>query len=83
MDANDEVGLADLRQRASDIVRRVEAGEEFTVTVSGRAAARLSPIPSKSWITPRELDVLFTNLPAWGDRDRPNLSEDVSDPWQR
>jgi prevent-host-death family protein len=37
------VGLRELRQDASDLVRRVEAGEVIEVTVSGRLAARLIP----------------------------------------
>src|SRR6266566_537840 len=37
------VGLRELRQNASDIVRRVEAGDTVTVTVSGRPAARIVP----------------------------------------
>jgi prevent-host-death family protein len=37
------IGLRELRQNASEIVREVEAGETFDVTVSGRLAARLVP----------------------------------------
>jgi prevent-host-death family protein len=47
MDA--EVGLRDIRQNASDVVRRVQAGESFVVTVSGRPAARLVPIGGRRW----------------------------------
>ncbi len=38
-----KIGLRELRQNASEIVREVEAGETFDVTVSGRLAARLIP----------------------------------------
>jgi prevent-host-death family protein len=44
-----EVGLRELRQNASDVVRRVEAGESFVVTVSGRPAARLVPTSGRRW----------------------------------
>jgi antitoxin (DNA-binding transcriptional repressor) of toxin-antitoxin stability system len=37
------IGLRELRQNASEIVREVEGGETFDVTVSGRLAARLGP----------------------------------------
>lgn len=37
------IGLRELRQNASEIVREVETGETFDVTVSGRLAARLIP----------------------------------------
>jgi prevent-host-death family protein len=38
-----KIGLRELRQNASEIVREVEAGETYDVTVSGRLAARLVP----------------------------------------
>jgi hypothetical protein len=38
-----KIGLRELRQNASEIVREVETGETFDVTVSGRLAARLVP----------------------------------------
>jgi antitoxin (DNA-binding transcriptional repressor) of toxin-antitoxin stability system len=34
------VGLRELRRGASDLVRRVEAAEEITITVSGRPSER-------------------------------------------
>jgi prevent-host-death family protein len=33
-----------LRNEVSDVLRRVEAGEEFVVTVSGRPVAELRPV---------------------------------------
>ena len=45
----DEVGLREMRQNASDLVRRAEAGERLTITVAGRPAAVLGPV------TPRRL----------------------------
>ncbi|MGH3544366.1 MAG: type II toxin-antitoxin system Phd/YefM family antitoxin, partial [Mycobacteriales bacterium] len=35
------VGLRELRQQASELVRRVGDGEEITITVAGRPSARL------------------------------------------
>lgn len=40
------VGVRELRQRASELLRRVEAGEIIEVTDHGRPVALLSPIPS-------------------------------------
>jgi prevent-host-death family protein len=37
----EEVGVRELRQNASDILRRVAAGETFLVTVRGEPVARL------------------------------------------
>ena len=39
------VGVRELRQRASELLRRVEAGETIEVTDRGRPVALLSPIP--------------------------------------
>ena len=40
----DTVGVRELRQQASELIRRAEAGEEIIVAVSGRPAARLVPL---------------------------------------
>ena len=40
------VGIRELRQRASELLRRVEAGETFEVTDRGRPVAMLSPCPA-------------------------------------
>lgn len=39
------VGIRELRQRASELLRRVEAGESIEVTDRGRPVAVLAPIP--------------------------------------
>ena len=39
------VGVRELRQRASELLRRVAAGETIEVTDRGRAVALLSPLP--------------------------------------
>ncbi|HZD22461.1 MAG TPA: type II toxin-antitoxin system prevent-host-death family antitoxin [Acidimicrobiia bacterium] len=39
------IGIRELRQRASDYLRRVEAGETIEVTDRGRPVALLIPIP--------------------------------------
>ena len=42
------IGVRELRQRASEFLRRVEAGETIEVTDRGRPVALLSPIPNVS-----------------------------------
>lgn len=76
------VGLRELRQDASDLVRRVEAGEEITITVSGRPSARLVPARPTQWRSWAEIAGLFAG-PADGDweRDRDLLDADFHDPW--
>jgi len=39
------IGIRELRQRASEYLRRVEAGETLQVTDRGRPIALLTPIP--------------------------------------
>jgi prevent-host-death family protein len=39
------VGIRELRQRASELLRRVAAGETIEVTDRGRPVALLSPLP--------------------------------------
>lgn len=39
------VGIRELRQRASELLRRVEAGEAIEITDRGRPVAVLAPLP--------------------------------------
>jgi prevent-host-death family protein len=76
------VGLRELRQQASQLVRRVQAGERVTITVSGRPAARLVPAEPHIWREFRDVAELFAGPPdlEWtADRDR--LNTVVRDPW--
>ncbi len=41
-------GIRELRQRASELIRRVEAGETIEITDRGRPVAVLAPIPGVS-----------------------------------
>ncbi|MCZ6663381.1 MAG: type II toxin-antitoxin system prevent-host-death family antitoxin [Actinobacteria bacterium] len=40
-----KIGIRELRQKASEYLRRVEAGETIEVTDRGRPVALLTPIP--------------------------------------
>lgn len=76
------VGLRELRQDASDLVRRVEAGEEITITVSGRPSARLVPARPTPWRSWSEIADLFRGpADAEWEKDRDLLNDDVRDPW--
>jgi prevent-host-death family protein len=63
------VGLRELRQRASEIVRKVEEGQEMTVTVQGRPAMRLVPVTRSRWRPLRDVRHIFAGTPedvaAW------------------
>ena len=43
-----QVGVRELRQRASELLRLVEAGETIEITDRGRPVALLSPLPQGS-----------------------------------
>jgi prevent-host-death family protein len=71
-DERTTVGLKELRQDASELVRRVEGGEEIDITVSGRLAARLVPPAPRRWQRWADIAGLFAGRddPDWeADRD--------------
>jgi prevent-host-death family protein len=73
----------ELRNNISDVLRRAEAGEEITITVSGRPVARLGPVRTRQWVKGAELAALASLPPD------PTLMEDIEefgggdfhDPW--
>jgi prevent-host-death family protein len=77
-----EVGLRELRQQASDLVRRAEAGETIVVTVSGRPAAKLIATGRNTWRRFEDVRDLFAGPPdaGWA-ADRDLLDIDVHNPW--
>lgn len=66
----------ELRNNVGEVLRRAEAGEEFTVTVAGRPVARLGPARPRQWVSgtlpqrvwqtpaPRTLEDDLARLPA-------------------
>ena len=78
------VGLRELRQNASELVRQVEAGEEVTITVAGRPSARLVAVSPRAWRRWQDISELFDGPadPDWDD-DRQLLNADLQDPWPR
>ena len=78
------VGLRELRQDASELVRRVEGGEEIDITVSGRLAARMVPAAPKRWQQWEDIADLFVGPadPGW-QRDMDLIDSSVTNPWER
>jgi prevent-host-death family protein len=76
------VGLRELRQQASELVRRAQAGEEVTVTVAGRPSARLVPAAPRTWRRWDEITELFSGPgdPSW-EQDRDRIDQELRDPW--
>jgi len=77
------VGLRELRQSASDLVRRVEGGEEIEITVAGRPAARLVPASPRRWQRWVDIADLFAGQPDpdWS-RERDLIDQSVANPWE-
>ena len=61
------IGIRELRQRASEFLRRVEAGETFEVTDRGRPVALLTPLPDVDGL--EQLRAAGEVQPATGDFD--------------
>jgi prevent-host-death family protein len=76
------VGLRELRQQASELVRRAQAGEEVTITVAGRPSARLVAVAPQTWRSYADVAELFGGRadPAW-EADRDRVDQALHDPW--
>lgn len=83
-DMADTIGLRDLRQRASEVIREVEDGRTLTVTVNGRAAAQLVPVPGRQWRTWDEVAAVLSGPgdPSLRD-DLRHFPDDIDDPFER
>ncbi|MCL2454748.1 MAG: type II toxin-antitoxin system prevent-host-death family antitoxin [Micrococcales bacterium] len=86
------VGIRELRQSASQVMRRVQAGETVEVTMQGRPAARIVPLGQSRarTVTGAQLrqrmaeavGLLSAEREAWADdiAAMPD-GEDFADPW--
>jgi prevent-host-death family protein len=78
----------ELRNNVSDVLRRAETGERFTITVAGRPVAELGP-PSRRdrAAAPDELQKILDATPVdegWGEdlaRLRDEDAAAAEDPW--
>ena len=77
----------ELRNNVSDVLRRAENGERFTITVNGRPVAELGPPRTARPASPETLARILRDAPVdpqWaGDLERMR-SEDAAaarDPW--
>jgi prevent-host-death family protein len=72
-----------LRNEIGEILRRAEAGEVFTITVSGRPVAQLGPIERRRWVPSEQLGVLST-MPVDPTlaRDIEDFDFDIGNPWE-
>lgn len=77
------IGVRDLRQRASEVLRAVEAGESATVTVAGRPVAQLIPVHGSEWVTWERARRIFDypTDPTWADERLEVGADELRDPW--
>jgi len=58
------IPVRDLRNDSAGILRQVEAGRRFLITVSGREVAELGPVPSRSYFASKSaLEAIIREAP--------------------
>lgn len=79
------IGVRELRQNASEILRDVEAGHAVTVTVQGRPVAQLTPLKAATWTTWAHVRAIFDspNDLTWEAERRTSTPDDLVNPWER
>ena len=74
----------ELRNRVGEVLRRAEAGEELTITVSGREVARLGPLGRRRWVSGEALRRVWrTPAPRTLAGDLEEFPAQVVDPFER
>ncbi len=73
-----------LRNEVGDVLRRVEAGETFTVTVAWRPVAELGPARRRRWVSgPALAEIWHGPPPRRLEDDLARLGAELSDPFRR
>jgi prevent-host-death family protein len=73
----------ELRNNVGEVLRRAEAGEEFTITVAGRPVAQLGPAQRRRWVSGPELEKIWhTPAPHTLADDLEDFPGDLEDPFQ-
>lgn len=58
-----EIGAFEAKTRLSEILRKVDQGERFTITVRGRAVASLVPVQKPPAVrSPEEIEAAYQRL---------------------
>lgn len=74
----------ELRNQVGEVLRRVEAGERLTVTVSGRPVAELAPAARRRWIAGPALAAVWQGpVPQGLESDLTRIEAGLSDPFER
>jgi prevent-host-death family protein len=73
----------ELRNNVGEVLRRAEAGEQFTITVAGRPVAELGPASRQRWVSgPKLAEVWQTPAPRTLAKDLERLPSDLADPFE-
>jgi prevent-host-death family protein len=72
----------ELRNQVGEVLRRAEAGEEITVTVSGRPVAQIGPTARRRWVSGPALSAVWqTPAPLALDADLERFPAALEDPF--
>jgi prevent-host-death family protein len=78
------ISQKELRNASGEVLRRAEAGETITVTVSGRPVAQIGPIARRSWVPSEELAAIWrTPVPTRLQEDLADFDVELEDPHAR
>ena len=73
----------ELRNNVGEVLRRAEAGEEFTITVAGRPVAELGPSRRRRWVSGPDLHKAWaTPVPETLAQDLERFPGELADPFQ-
>jgi prevent-host-death family protein len=72
----------ELRNQVGEVLRRAEAGEEITITVSGRPVAQIGPTARRRWVGGPALSAVWrTPAPLALDADLERFPAALDDPF--
>jgi prevent-host-death family protein len=72
----------ELRNNVGDVLRRTEAGEEFTITVAGRPVAELGPTRRRRWVGGADLARVWDSpAPISAEHDLERFPAELTDPF--
>jgi prevent-host-death family protein len=72
----------ELRNNVAEVLRRAEAGEEFTITVAGRPVAQLGPARRRLWVSGPDLARVWeTPTPRTFAEDLEVFPAELADPF--
>jgi len=76
------IPLEELPNNIADILRRAEAGEDFTITATGRPVAKLGPARRRQWISGSDLAKIWhTPAPQTLAKDLEQVPAELADPF--